>query len=66
MENTDDPIPTPASVGKGIINFDMQSTLRSPFFWLLVGAGAVIALQYYGNKQKDRPRPMRNVTGTGE
>lgn len=50
----------------GPINFNMGTTFQSPFFWLLLGASAVIALQYMHKKQSSERRTIRNVTGTAE
>lgn len=39
------------SIGVGPVQFDMQATLRSPFFWLVVGAGLTAVIIYYAKKK---------------
>ena len=39
------------SVGVGPVRFDLQATLHSPFFWLVVGAGLTAVIIYYAKKK---------------
>lgn len=40
------------SVGVGGMQFNVQSMLQSPFFWMVLGAGATWFVVYTINKQK--------------
>lgn len=40
------------SVGVGPVQFDINSTLRSPFFWMAVGATAFWLGSYYLTKSR--------------
>jgi hypothetical protein len=41
-----DPLPI-MQPNTGMVTFNMDATLKSPFFWLLVGAGATLLALYY-------------------
>lgn len=40
------------SIGVGGVQFNTQTILQSPFFWVCVGAGAAWFVAYSLNKQK--------------
>jgi hypothetical protein len=42
-----DPLPMQALPRPGLITFNLDATLKSPFFWMLIGVGGTLLVLYY-------------------